>query len=130
MSREVRRVPANWEHPKDTSGKFIPLYASFPYTEEEVREGLEDNWLKDEPPYYGCDVMPQWTDAERTHYQMYECTSEGTPISPVIETPGLLAQWLVDNHATVFADIEATSEYWLNAIHTGCRVMAVFSRSN
>lgn len=33
------------------------------------------------------DYMPDWPEAERTHYQMYENTSEGTPISPVMATP-------------------------------------------
>lgn len=62
MGREVRRVPANWEHPKDERGNFIPLFSSFTYNEAEIREGLRDGWLKNEPPNYGCDVMPQWPD--------------------------------------------------------------------
>lgn len=26
MSREVRRVPKDWQHPVDKKGNFIPLY--------------------------------------------------------------------------------------------------------
>ena len=26
MGREVRRVPADWQHPKDARGRFIPLF--------------------------------------------------------------------------------------------------------
>lgn len=127
MSREVRMVPANWEHPKDDKGNFIPLLASFPYNEEEIKEGLRDGWLKDEPPYYGCDVMPDWPDAERTHYQMYESTSEGTPISPVMETLEALARWLADNNASAFADMGATYEQWLATIKRGWAVRAASS---
>ena len=39
---------------------------------------------------------------ERTHYQMYETCTEGTPISPVMETPENLARWLADNGASAF----------------------------
>ena len=119
MSREVRRVPANWEHPKDEKGRLIPLFSSFTYNEEEIKEGLRDGWLKDEPPHYGCDVMPDWPEAERTHYQMYESTSEGTPISPVMETPEALARWLADNNASALAGMGATYEQWLSTIKRG-----------
>ena len=48
---------------------------------------------------------PDWPDSERTHWQMYEQTSEGTPISPVMESPEALARWLVDNNlASVLRD--------------------------
>lgn len=26
MGRELRRVPANWKHPKDGNGRYIPMY--------------------------------------------------------------------------------------------------------
>lgn len=100
MSVKVRRVPPDWEHPKDEQGHHIPTYERSPYNEEEIEEGLRDGWLTDEPPNYGCDVMPQWPDSERTHYQMYEDVTEGTPISPVMEIPEELAKWLVENGAT------------------------------
>jgi len=125
MSREVRMVPANWEHPKDEKGNFIPLLSSFSYNEEEIKEGLRDGWLKDEPPHYGCNVMPDWPEAERTHYQMYESTSEGTPISPVMETPEDLARWLADNNASAFAGVGATYEQWLATIKRGWAISAV-----
>lgn len=97
MSREVRRVPASWEHPKDEKGHYVPHYKHFPYNQEEIEEGLRDGWLDNNPPNYGCDVMPQWPEAERTHYQMYESVTEGTPISPVMESPEALARWLAEN---------------------------------
>jgi hypothetical protein len=91
----------------------------FPYNEEEIAEGLRDGWLSGEPPNYGLPIMPQWPEEERTHWQMYEDTSEGTPISPVMESPEALARWLVDNGASAFADQTASYEAWLATIRRG-----------
>jgi hypothetical protein len=123
MGREVRRVPANWEHPK-RDGKHIPMHAHMKYSADEILEGLRDGWLKDEPPNYGLDIMPQWPDAERTHLQMYEDCSEGTPISPVMSTAEELARWLADNKASAFAGMTASYEAWLDTIRRGWAVFA------
>ena len=51
-------------------------------------------WECDGPPdreYY----RPKWTDEERTAYQMYETVSEGTPVTPVFDTPEGLVDYLV-----------------------------------
>ena len=125
MSREVRMVPANWKHPEDKDGHYIPLLSSFTYTEREIREGLRGGWLKGEPPHYGCNVMPNWPESERTHYQMYEITTEGTPISPVMETQEELAHWLADNNASASAVQGATYEEWLSTIERGWASSAV-----
>jgi hypothetical protein len=119
VGREVRRVPADWKHPKNDEGHYLPMHKHFPYNEEKVQEGLKDGWLKDEPPNYGCDVMPQWPASERTHLQMYETCSEGTPISPVMETPKKLARWLADNGASANGSSTASYEAWLATIKRG-----------
>jgi len=138
MNREVRRVPVNWEHPRDANGRYIPLLDDFTrylsYWKEAKKkwdEGFfkilmdQEEWRPKERYMNGSweeregpcpkqeNYMPDWTEEERTHYQMYETTSEGTPISPVMETPEDLARWLADNHASAFADITATYEQWL-----------------
>lgn len=92
MGREVRRVPADWEHPRDERGKFIPTYS----------------W-----------DMPQWPENEATHYMMYEDTSEGTPISPAFATKEELARWLTDTGASAFGRLTATYEQWLATIEIG-----------
>ena len=119
MGREVRRVPKDWEHPKDEAGHYVPMDQYFTYEPEEIEEGLRDGWLSGEPPHYGQAVMPDWSDEERTHWQMYEDTSEGTPISPVMETPETLARWLADNGASSFGNDTATYEQWLSMIRRG-----------
>lgn len=108
MGRSVRRVPATWEHPRDAEGLYIPCYEHCPYNAEEIAEGLKDGWLTDDPPNYGCNVMPQWPKAERTHYQMYEDTTEGTPLSPVCATPEELALWLAAQGASFFGEMTTT----------------------
>jgi len=141
MSRECRRVSANWQHPKDSSGRYIPLHdRDF---EAELVEWLEEKgqwarglrqiyapvgWIPRKPEdgesyekWNGecpCqdDYMPNWPDDIRTHYQMYETTSEGTPISPVMASPEELAHWLADNGASAFAGMTATYEQWLRTI--------------
>lgn len=144
MGREVRRVPQNWQHPKDESGHFIPLYGDC-YSEavarwEEGKKKWDEGLIED---YKGgwesaggrnltmtweewtgeCpvpeDYFPDWNVGTRTHYQMYETTTEGTPISPVMASPQELAQWLVDNNASAFADQTASYDAWLRVCEGG-----------
>jgi len=140
MGREVRRVPKDWEHPKDENGNYIPQ-SDWSYSQmmQEWEEGL-GLWLKGEHPdqldvrWSTDDItweewhgnrpdpgryMPDWPDEERTHYQMYEDTSEGTPISPVMESPESLARWLADNNVSAFADMTASYEAWLRIAKGG-----------
>ena len=127
MHRQVRRVPAHWEHPKNEDG-YIELEDVFSYTKEEIEEGLSEGWLKNEPPHYGCKIMPDWPEAEKTHYQMYETTTPGTPISPVMETPGALAQWLTDNKETLWTDFVGTYEDWLSIINGKSTIQTLIGR--
>jgi len=144
MGREVRRVPQNWEHPKDADGSYKPLFKeAYAKACQDWKEGFllwenkqdpyadKEDYAKYEywdyagmPPeekYYS----PDWKQEERTHYQMYETTSEGTPISPVKETPEQLAKWLTDHGASSFADRTATYDQWLSMIGKGLTFSAV-----
>lgn len=131
MGREVRMVPANWQHPKDKSGKYIPLFGHS-FAREAANWDVESaKWNAGERPDYPrpveSDYMPDWPREQRTHFQMYECTSEGTPISPVMETAEQLARWLVDNAASAFAGMTATYEQWLATIRRGSAPSAIMA---
>ncbi len=147
MGREVRRVPANWEHPKNADGRYIPLHCGgfseriaewdkgaemwsqgkrLDYSQDgEVYRDIESKYSETSYAEFDgkrpveSDYMPDWPESERTHWQMYESTSEGTPISPVMETPEQLAHWLADNNASAFGDMTATYEQWLATINRG-----------
>ncbi len=146
MGREVRRVPPTWEHPKDSNGSYKPLHdGDF----ASVARDWMDNaiaWdngtnpdateFKSKFPFYWQwsgmppevdDYMPSWTDEERTHYQMYETTSEGTPISPVMESPEALARWLTDNGASAFAGQTASYDAWLRVCRGGYAPSAIMT---
>lgn len=136
MGREVRRVPADWKHPTDgfyPDGKirYQPLLEG--YTDR-VEEWDRDAaaWARGEFPEYVSEegrkmpyeeydgprpkpenYMPEWPEHEKTHYMMYETTSEGTPKSPAFATPEELAQWLAYTGASIFADYCAGYDEWL-----------------
>jgi len=122
MGREIRRVPANWQHPKTTnkySGReelqpmydqhFDARFAEWLADFDRVRAGnLDDieaecyprglaDWLQDEgappdPAYYR-----PWKDDDATWFQVWETVSAGTPVSPPFATPGELIDYLSTN---------------------------------
>jgi len=152
MGRELRRVPADWEHPRNERGEYFPLYdedfetaarhwkdalaawerRDFAWLEandfgsptEEYRDAHEywewAGWPPDRAVY-----RPAWPEESRTHYQMYENTSEGTPISPVMPDIESLAHWLANNHASAFGGMTATYEQWLAMCQNGSAPAAV-----
>jgi hypothetical protein len=147
MGREVRMVPADWQHPKEQvpdwrtgqmKERYKPLYApgwaeaakewdaereawergEFPdYASEDSRKLPFDEWSGRRP--YSVDYMPDWPAEQRTHFMMYEDTSDGTPISPAFATPEELARWLADNGASAFGSDTATYEQWLRVARGG-----------
>ncbi|WP_027578457.1 hypothetical protein [Bradyrhizobium sp. Ai1a-2] len=104
MSRTVRRVPADWKHPRNSAGRYIPLAEALP----------------DAPaPYPAASYMPAWPAMERTHWQMYETTSAGTPVSPPCASTCELAKWLADHHVEAGPGFTGTEKEWLAAIERG-----------
>jgi hypothetical protein len=69
--------------------------------------------------------MPQWDNSQATHLMMYECTTEGTPISPAFATAEELARWLADSKTSAFAYQPAGYEQWLATILQGSALTAV-----
>lgn len=133
MGREVRRVPKDWQHPKDERGSFIPkLDRSYADAAREFTEKVNADGLQAAMDWFGSApeaerYMPDWPESERTHLMMYEDTSEGTPISPAFETPEELARWLADNNASAFGGMTATYEQWLAVARRGWAPSAIIS---
>ena len=121
MGREIRRVPPNWEHPKNENGCYQPMY------DESAGESFTE-WLKEFEQFkaeeidiickeYGYDkrdaysvfceyaggppdykyYRPYWEGTEAAWWQVYETISEGTPVSPPFATPEELIDYLVEN---------------------------------
>lgn len=154
MGREVRRVPADWQHPKHWTGglrgpeeHYKPLFPGERY-QPAVDEWDDEcaKWKRGEHPDQDADhrcamcyeqwagqrphrddYMPNWPAEQRTHLMMYEDTSEGTPISPAFATPEELAQWLTDTNASAFGREGASYEAWLRIARGGWAPSMVFT---
>lgn len=142
MGREVRHVPADWQHPKKLMFNHCTLCMEEAYKPlhrgEEYQPSVDQwdeecakwkaGWRPDCCSVEDCamayeqyegqrphrdDYMPNWPIEDRTHLMMYENTTEGTPISPAFATAEELARWLVDNNATWFGSSTCTYETWL-----------------
>jgi hypothetical protein len=151
MGREVRRVPADWQHPTDPyTGRHKPMFPGEQYQPavDDWDEGLA-KWKRGEFPEYADaddramayeqwsgqrphrdDYMPNWPAEQRTHLMMYEDTSEGTPISPAFATPEELARWLTDNKASWFGGSPASYEAWLETARGGWMPDLVFTAAS
>jgi hypothetical protein len=133
MGREVRMVPAGWEHPKDASGNFIPLLGrSYSEDAAEFNAIASDRGKQEAIDYFGSEpepdsYMPDFPEGTATHYMMYEDCSEGTPISPAFATPEELARWLADNKASAFGGRTAPYESWLRVCNGGWAPSAIVS---
>jgi hypothetical protein len=110
---ELRRVPANWEHPRDKEGNFVPLRDKYEAHCEmwlaELKEweagchrdraaaaeqGVRYFWDWEGPPPDSSSYIPKF-DEPATSYQIYETVSEGTPISPVFSSEAEVIEWIV-----------------------------------
>jgi hypothetical protein len=123
MGIEIRRVPAGWEHPRDAEGEYIPLLDGYngqvaewetgktqwdlgfreiwkgvwePRQDAELTMSFEE-WAGERP--VEADYTPDWPPDERTHYQLYENTDLGMPVSPVLPDRVALSKWLRDQCA-------------------------------
>jgi hypothetical protein len=130
MGREIREVPADWQHPTEwkpgkywpaiapyAEREFVPLHDFDEYTTGEYREGSIVDWMEEEgftreeaEARHDSDVV-DYGDRPRTHVQLYETVSEGTPVSPVFATRDELAAWLTE----VFEMDPATASRFVNA---------------
>jgi hypothetical protein len=115
MGREIRRVPADWNHPRDERrGGFKPLYdrpfaaAARAWLDKAIAwdNGTDEDcaehkasypfyWQWDTNPPNAEYYRPDWPEESATHYQVYETVSEGTPVTPHFATKAELVDYLV-----------------------------------
>ena len=119
MGREIRRVPAHWDHPMTWDGKLQPMLDSsyidaindwisahnawedgthptlVAYPDYKAKFHHFANYSGNPPSieYY----RPNWKPDEMTWFQVYETVSEGTPVTPPFETRDELVEYLVQN---------------------------------
>lgn len=127
MGREIKRVPMDFDYP------LCRVWYGYQITfcHEEYGEGCErcrefarvmgipmDEYFPDMP-------CPDWKKHFKIDpptgegFQLWETTSEGSPVSPVFRTAEELAEWCAEN-ATVFADDKASAEDWMKMIQAQC----------
>jgi len=117
MGREIRKVPAGWQHPKYSKDQirhtwqkdaFHPMYdrdydtACADWYAEAAKFTPNEyaKWFHD---YYGSPPDKEyyreqsWAEEEATHFVVYETVSEGTPVTPIFEKPEDLVAYLVEN---------------------------------
>jgi hypothetical protein len=121
--REVRAVALDWQHPvegepyADGTPRYRPMHSR-----DRLRQMAQ--WNADHPDmieedsYGPDDYMPVLAEGTPYGYQLYETTTEGTPVSPVFTTLEDLAEWCAP-HATVFASFRWTKEEWLASFKAG-----------
>ena len=116
MSRVLKRVPLDFDWPlnKVWYGYFINQCA-YPYADcDDCKHYARLKGLKFKDhgcPDFGFD--PPSGDG----YQLWETTSEGSPISPVFETLEELAKWCEDG-ATIFGSEKLSYDEWLTAFRS------------
>ena len=115
MGREIRRVPPNWEHPKNDDGEYKSMHdEEFDPALEAWLEGYRlwkagehpeqkdeywrdrNYWDWDGPPPDPENYRPAF-NAEPTWFQVYQTVSEGSPVTPPFATKEELVDYLVEN---------------------------------
>ena len=64
------------------------------------------------------DAWKEYEPPKGEGFQLWETTSEGSPISPVFKTLDLLCEWAAEN-ASTFADCKAPAEAWKKMLGKG-----------
>ena len=140
MGRELRMVPKDWIHPIDAGDKHVPLHDGNGYRHtaatwlqdcidwsngmrEERTKDVEEKFFWDYdggPPMKQEHMLVDVPIEQRTHYMLYETTSEGTPCNncPAFETLEALCAW-AEMHASTFADYKASKEEWMRMLSDG-----------
>jgi hypothetical protein len=109
---------ADWlkEHQEREDGTHLDLQEN---TERKIKYPFYAMWGGNPPDvkYY---QTKKYIEEDLTHIQLYENTSEGTPISPVFAKEDFkkLCEYAAENCST-FADFKATKEQWMKMLGDG-----------
>jgi hypothetical protein len=123
MGRELRRVPMDFDYPlnKVWYGYYDKYYHFCHNSYSAGCEGckayarikgipMEDEGCPDFVKFYNLPEL-QVDPPEGEGYQLWETTSEGSPVSPVFSTLDELCEWCEGN-ATTFGHFKTTKEKW------------------
>lgn len=86
--------------------KCVPCHGAGEIWESAQQKRYHNAWRETQPP-------------RGDGWQMWETVSEGSPISPVCDSPESLARWLADNKASSFGRHTSTYDEWLAMIKVG-----------
>lgn len=116
MGYTIRRVPKDWNHPKDSRGYYKPLYDQDYETESNLwKDGYVKFYKRGMDKQLNCEYWeyggmppdsefyrPKWDSKQCTNYMLYENTSQGTPVSPSFENINDLTKWFYENQVSLF----------------------------
>lgn len=128
MGREVKRVPIGFDWPLNKVW-WGYLLESIPCQTcggiGKVSKPIIVGWKREDGSWYSRETEfcptcegegKAWAKVEiptGPGYQLWETTSDGSPLSPAFKTPEELARWLADNNASTFGRMTTTYENWL-----------------
>jgi hypothetical protein len=121
VGRKLKRVPLDFDYPLNKVWYGYYCKPSFCHSEYSAGcEGCKEfARIKGIPlEDYGCPdfnkhfkVEPSIEPPIGEGFQLWETTSEGSPVSPVFETLDQLCEWATEN-ATTFGPYKASEEQW------------------
>ena len=115
MGRTLKRVPLNFDWPLNTI--WYGYYSSYCHDSDYSAGGCDNckrfATLKGIAlTSYGCpDFEPFLGPPKGEGFQLWETTTEGSPVSPVFETLDELCEWCESNY-TVIAVMKVSKEQW------------------
>jgi len=134
MGRELRRVPLDFDAPlkKGWKGYLITNASKEDFEEFPVKscrecedkfEDRDDFCLEEKTSYcvfYNSKWRNKWYEEppKGDGYQLWETTSEGSPITPVFKTLDELCEYAETNCST-FSDFKASKEQWKRMLSKG-----------
>lgn len=107
MGREIRKVPANWNHPKYTEhdaphpsriGNYRGLLENYQRALDDFAKSIQEKGLSEAIEWHcGGPLKDDYVDFEgqtADWFQVYETVSKGTPVTPPFATEDELVDYL------------------------------------